>query len=188
MDRVERAVTPAARHALRRSLKKTEINPEEDASETTIQRKRTTKNTHVHTGPITARSDRRPHPAIQVQITSATVPRIMNAISTARAILPDLNDADVGIPQLIVLISESFQMGDPAAQESIRRAVSKTDAPPYMRAAPMMGATLPNGFLVLSRITGRILRARTTSIASSGTSARDRVDCMKIDQEWSLSC
>ena len=151
-------------------------------------RTRTTKNTHVHTGPITARSDRRPHPAIQVQTTSAAVPQIMNAISTARAILPDLNDADVGIPQLIVLISESFQMGDPAAQESIRRAVSKTDAPPYMRAAPMMGATLPNGFLVLSRITGRILRARTTSIASSGTSARDRVDCMKIDQEWSLSC
>jgi hypothetical protein len=37
-------------HASRNSLKKTKLNPEEDPSKTSIRRKRTTKNRHVHFG------------------------------------------------------------------------------------------------------------------------------------------
>jgi hypothetical protein len=37
-------------HATRRSLKKTDINPEEDASRTSIRRKQKTKKRHVQTG------------------------------------------------------------------------------------------------------------------------------------------
>jgi hypothetical protein len=43
----------------RRSLKKTEINPEEDASETLMGRKRKPKTMQVHTGQRRADSDRR---------------------------------------------------------------------------------------------------------------------------------
>jgi hypothetical protein len=37
-------------HASQHSLKKTNLNPEEDPSKTSIRRKRTTKNRHVHFG------------------------------------------------------------------------------------------------------------------------------------------
>ncbi len=72
-------------------------------------------------------------PAIQLAMQSAAMPRILNEISTARAILPDLKDSDVGIPQLMLLTYEALNVGDPAAIEFVRRAVQKTDAPPFLR-------------------------------------------------------
>ncbi len=72
-------------------------------------------------------------PAAQLAMQSAAVPRILNEISTARAILPGLKDADVGIPQLMVLIFEAANAGDPVAIEFVKRAVAKTDAPVFLR-------------------------------------------------------
>ena len=50
----------ATRHARRPSLKKTDINPEEDPSRTSIRRRPKTKKRHVQTGRRKADSDRRP--------------------------------------------------------------------------------------------------------------------------------
>jgi len=73
-------------------------------------------------------------PNYQLAVQSAATPRILTDVSTARAMLRDLTDADVGIPQLIVLISESFTTGDMvAAKDFVGRAVGKTDATPYLR-------------------------------------------------------
>jgi hypothetical protein len=49
-DRVEQDGPIGHAHATRRSLKKTDINPEEDASRTSIRRKQKTKKRHVQTG------------------------------------------------------------------------------------------------------------------------------------------
>jgi hypothetical protein len=73
-------------------------------------------------------------PSIRLAILSSATPRILNEISTAKAILPALDDADVGIPQLISLISESYTAGDlPSVKEFVTRAVGKTDVSPYLR-------------------------------------------------------
>lgn len=73
-------------------------------------------------------------PTLRLAILSAATPRVLNEISTAKAILPELNNADVGIPQLITLISESFTAGDlSSAKEFVARAVGKTDVSPYLR-------------------------------------------------------
>jgi hypothetical protein len=50
LDRVEQTNHIGRARTLQRSLKKTDINPEEDPSKTSIRRKRTTKNRHVHIG------------------------------------------------------------------------------------------------------------------------------------------
>lgn len=73
-------------------------------------------------------------PTLQMAVVSAATPRILNDISTARAILRTLPGEDVGIPQLLVLISESLTAGDLiSANEFVSRAVSKTDTTPYLR-------------------------------------------------------
>ena len=59
LDRVAQSSPIGSAHALRRSLKKTTINPEEDASETLIGRRRTTKKMHVQTGRRRTDSNRR---------------------------------------------------------------------------------------------------------------------------------
>jgi len=64
---------------------------------------------------------------------SAVTPQILNDISTARAILRDLRNDDVGIPQLIVLITEAFTAGDiENAKAFVARAVAKTDVSPFL--------------------------------------------------------
>lgn len=74
------------------------------------------------------------NPMLQMTVAAFATPRALNDISTARSLLPDLHDEDIGIPQLIVLISESFTTGDLAsAAEFIDRAVEKKDATPYLR-------------------------------------------------------
>lgn len=73
-------------------------------------------------------------PRLQFAMASAATPRILNDISTARAMLRDIRDTDVGIPQLIVLTSEAFTTGDmEAAKDFVSRAVRKTDVTPYLR-------------------------------------------------------
>jgi len=73
-------------------------------------------------------------PSIRLAVLSSATPRILNEISTARAILPDLDDADIGIPQLITLISESYTAGDLySVKEFVARAVAKKDVSPYLR-------------------------------------------------------
>ena len=73
-------------------------------------------------------------PVLQMTVAAMATPRALNNISTARSLLSELDDSDIGIPQLIVLISESFTTGDlGSAGEFIDRAVNKTDATPYLR-------------------------------------------------------
>ncbi len=73
-------------------------------------------------------------PKLQLAMASMATPQILNDLSTARAMLRDLRNDDVGIPQLIILISEAFTTGDmEAAREFVGRAVSKTDVTPYLR-------------------------------------------------------
>lgn len=73
-------------------------------------------------------------PKLQLATVTMATPRILNDLSTARAMLLNLDDDDVDIPQLIILISEAFTTGDLAvAKEFVSRAVGKTGATPYLR-------------------------------------------------------
>lgn len=75
------------------------------------------------------------NPALALAMTSAATPRVLNDIATARALLTQLKDDDVGIPQLIVLMSGAFTTGDLAsAGVFAARAVEKRDATPYLHA------------------------------------------------------
>lgn len=74
------------------------------------------------------------NPTLQMTAAAMATPRALNNISTARSLLPELKDEDVGIPQLIVLISESFNTGDlVSAADFIDRAVKKEDVTPYLK-------------------------------------------------------
>lgn len=74
------------------------------------------------------------NPQVQIAISSAVQPQILNNISTARAMLNGMEKADVGISQLIVLISEALNTGDlESAKSFVTLAVGKTDATPYLR-------------------------------------------------------
>lgn len=73
-------------------------------------------------------------PGTRLALLSMATPRILNDVSTAKAMLPTLNDADVGIPQLLTLVSESMTAGDLVSTASfVERAVRKTDATPFMQ-------------------------------------------------------
>ena len=73
--------------------------------------------------------------ATRLAVTSMATPRILNDISTARALLPELRDDDVGIPQLLILISESMTAGDnSSAERFIARALEKNNLTPFMAA------------------------------------------------------
>lgn len=75
-----------------------------------------------------------PSPQLLLAMQGAATPQILNNISTARAMIRDLDINDVEIPQLIVLISEAFTAGDlESAKAFVARAVSKTNATPYLR-------------------------------------------------------
>ena len=74
-------------------------------------------------------------PAIRLAVASMATPRILNDIATARALLLTLEEKDIGVPQLLILISESMTAGDTAsAKEFVSRAVNRTDVTPYMKA------------------------------------------------------
>jgi hypothetical protein len=54
--------------------------------------------------------------------------RILNAATTATAMLPDMKDRDVGVPQLIVLINEALNNGDMKSVDMLtQRAANKTN-------------------------------------------------------------
>jgi hypothetical protein len=73
-------------------------------------------------------------PALALAIASSATPRILNNIATARALRRGMDDEDVGIPQLIILISESFTAGDiPSTEEFVRRAVGRSTDSPFLR-------------------------------------------------------
>ena len=73
--------------------------------------------------------------ATRLAVSSMATPRILNDISTARALLPELRDEDVGIPQLLILITESMTAGDnSSAERFIARAMAKNNLTPYMAA------------------------------------------------------
>lgn len=75
-----------------------------------------------------------PNPQLQLAMASATTTEILNDMSTARAILRDLKDQDVGVSQLTVLISEAFSAGDMnSAKTFVTRAVNLKDLTPFER-------------------------------------------------------
>jgi len=75
-----------------------------------------------------------PDPKLLLAMASATTTEILNDISTARAMLRDLRDEDVGISQLTVLLNESFTAGDiESAKTFVTRAVNLTGLSPYER-------------------------------------------------------
>lgn len=72
--------------------------------------------------------------ASRLAAASMATPRILNEISTATALLPTLNDDDVGIPQLIILVTEAMTAGDNfSAQQLLNRAIQKENVTPYMK-------------------------------------------------------
>jgi hypothetical protein len=103
-------------------------------------------------------------------------PRVLNDISTARAILRDLGDKDVGIPQLIVLISEAFTAGDlESARIFVERAVGKTDASPYLRSEAKRNEAK------YFYVTGQIVRGRLSfesAISIAGDAPAQRADLL----------
>lgn len=71
---------------------------------------------------------------LQLNLAMLATPRILNEIATARAIMRELSDEDIGIPQLIILISEAFTSDDKeSAKIFINRAIAKKNVPPYYR-------------------------------------------------------
>jgi tetratricopeptide (TPR) repeat protein len=71
---------------------------------------------------------------LQLTVAQLATPRILNDIATARAMLREMTDDDVGVPQLIVLISEAFTAGDlESAKEFTERAVGKKNVSAYLR-------------------------------------------------------
>ncbi|MBQ0960569.1 hypothetical protein KAK06_16565 [Ideonella sp. 4Y11] len=73
-------------------------------------------------------------PTTRMTLASLATPRILNDLSTAKAVLPELDDKDVGVPQLLTLISESMTAGDLATTGYfVQRAVRKTDVSPLMQ-------------------------------------------------------
>ena len=72
-------------------------------------------------------------PKLQLAIMTETTPQILNDLSTAQAMLRDLDDRDVGIPQLIVLINAASTEGDTTSVANfVARAVRKTGVSPYL--------------------------------------------------------
>jgi hypothetical protein len=72
---------------------------------------------------------------LQLAVMSQAAPQILNDISTAKALLRELNNDDVGIPQLIVLISGAFTAGDlDSVKEFADRGVKLTNVTPYLHA------------------------------------------------------
>ena len=72
-------------------------------------------------------------PQLQIAMISAVGPQVLNDIATARAMLRDLKNDDVGIPQLMILISEAFNIGDfEVAKVFVASAVAKTDVTPFL--------------------------------------------------------
>jgi hypothetical protein len=70
----------------------------------------------------------------QLLILSMATPQILNNISTATAIAHDLEDRDIGISQLIILISEAYTAGDlDSVKALVTLAVNKTDVPPFLK-------------------------------------------------------
>lgn len=73
-------------------------------------------------------------PQLRLAMASVITPQILNDIATARAMLRDMKDEDVGIPQLLILINEAYTVGDfQIAGTFVSRAIAKTDATPYLR-------------------------------------------------------
>lgn len=73
-------------------------------------------------------------PGQRLMLASYATPRILNEIATAKAMLAELSEDDVGIPQLIVLISESFTENDLAsAKIFVERAVAKRNVTDYLQ-------------------------------------------------------
>lgn len=73
-------------------------------------------------------------PQLQLAMASVITPQILNDIATARAMLQDMRDEDIGIPQLLILINEANTVGDfQIAKIFVARAVAKTDVTPNLR-------------------------------------------------------
>jgi len=72
-------------------------------------------------------------PKLRLAIASAITPQVLSDLSTAQAMLRDLDDKDVGIPQLIVLMNAASSEGDwPTVKSFVDRAVNKTDVSPFL--------------------------------------------------------
>lgn len=73
-------------------------------------------------------------PQLQLAMASQATPQVLNDISTARAMLNDMNNDDVGISQLSILISEAFTAGDlDSAKNFVARAVELTGRTLFQR-------------------------------------------------------
>lgn len=70
-----------------------------------------------------------PNPQLQLAMASSTTTGILNDISTARAILRDLSDKDIGISQLTVLFNELFTAGDSGKRQEHRGTRNELDGP-----------------------------------------------------------
>jgi hypothetical protein len=72
--------------------------------------------------------------AQRLAVMSMATPRILNDVATAKALLPTLEPDDVGVPQLLILITEAMTAGDLASAESfIARALSIKNLTPLMK-------------------------------------------------------
>src|SRR5882757_3869287 len=73
--------------------------------------------------------------AVLLQLQSAARPQIQNNISTATAILAELDDKDVQIPQLEILSQSAYDAGDlENAEKLAARGVGKKDVSPFLHA------------------------------------------------------
>jgi hypothetical protein len=73
-------------------------------------------------------------PQARLAVEGALTPQFLNDLATAKSIMPELRESDIGVPQLVILINGALQFNDiPSAKFFADKAVTKTDAPPYAR-------------------------------------------------------
>lgn len=74
-------------------------------------------------------------PAKIMAIQSVMTPQILNNVATAKLLLSELSNSDVGIPTLIVLFDEAMNFGDKeSAGYFVHLATKKNDAPVFYKA------------------------------------------------------
>lgn len=74
-------------------------------------------------------------PSVRVTVQSMATPRILSEVATAKAVMTNLSDEDIGMPQLAILIFESMTAGDPEGMKGlVDHAMRKRDLTPFMAA------------------------------------------------------
>jgi hypothetical protein len=73
-------------------------------------------------------------PRLQLALASSATQQMLTDVSTAKALLRDIKDRDIAVPQLLMLIEAAFGAGDlESARNFVFRAVNRSDNTPFFQ-------------------------------------------------------